>query len=407
MAEAPGVTFRPPRLLGVSVGAILTLGVWAMAILIARRSLSEGFSAITLLAWVCVLALAGGGLLLAYWTFGCLRLCYIVDRGVLAIQWGSSRIVVPLGQVKRLIPGYLLSPPQLRGVSWPGYHVGLGRAGPLGEVLFFSTHRSPREILYLITPARSYAISGQDLEGLATKLQEQLGVEGRAEGPGGPGMTGAAGKPHWQRSDTVLPSLFPRGFAARAWATRLRIPLLSPRGGRARASATGPGKDLAPPDIPGPPELTAPADMPGPPGLTAPADMPNPPGPGLPRSRRSAVADGMALPGMPDLSRPTGTPRSRARRPLPMALLRFSRRDGPALALAILVACLAGGLFLLRALSPELPIHVPATALALGVANLAAAYVLYRWDAPVAWLLLMGAMGLQGMAWAAAVMAIG
>ena len=383
MAEAPGVTFRPPRLLGVSVGAILTLGVWAMAILIARRSLSEGFSAITLLAWVCVLALAGGGLLLAYWTFGCLRLCYIVDRGVLAIQWGSSRIVVPLGQVKRLIPGYLLSPPQLKGVSWPGYHVGLGRAGPLGEVLFFSTHRSPREILYLITPARSYAISGQDLEGLATKLQEQLGVEGRAEGPGGPGMTGAAGKPHWQRSDTVLPSLFPRGFAARAWAARLRIPLLSPRRGRARASATGPGKELASPGIP------------------------NPPGPGLPRSRRSAVADGMALPGMPDLSRPRGTPRSRSRRPLPMALLRFSQRDGPALALAILVACLAGGLFLLRALSPELPIHVPATALALGVANLAAAYVLYRWDAPVAWLLLMGAMGLQGMAWAAAVMAIG
>ena len=90
-----------------------------------------------------------------------------------------------------------------------------------------------------------------------------------------------------------------------------------------------------------------------------------------------------------------------------MALLRFSRRDGPALALAILVACLAGGLFLLRALSPELPIHVPATALALGVANLAAAYVLHRWDAPVAWMLLMGAVGLQGMAWAAAVMAIG
>ncbi|MPZ50439.1 MAG: hypothetical protein GEU75_14255 [Dehalococcoidia bacterium] len=121
-----------------------------------------------------VLACLGG-----YWTWSCRTLAYVVDRNALAIQWGSLRQVVPIDAIERLIPGADEDEsPQIEGVNWPGHHVGRSEIADFGNVLFYSTHRTPGEVLYVMTPAEVYAISVEDPVVFAQAVQNS-----QARGP--------------------------------------------------------------------------------------------------------------------------------------------------------------------------------------------------------------------------------
>src|SRR5206468_1347038 len=100
--------------------------------------------------------------LFGYWTFGCLTLSYAVDRNALSIRWGNLRQVIPLDRIQRLIPGQDSDEVIVEGVSWLGHHVGRAYVPPMGDVLFYSAHRAPRDLLYVETAEQTYGISVPD-----------------------------------------------------------------------------------------------------------------------------------------------------------------------------------------------------------------------------------------------------
>ncbi len=113
------------------------------------------------------------GLLFGYWTWGCISMCYIIDRNSLSIRWGSMRQIVPLSNIERLIPGAADNEtPNIEGVNWPGHHVGRGDVPTLGPVMFYSTHKAMDDVLYVQTPTETYAISVPDQIAFAKAVQE-------------------------------------------------------------------------------------------------------------------------------------------------------------------------------------------------------------------------------------------
>ncbi|MCH7735053.1 MAG: PH domain-containing protein [Chloroflexi bacterium] len=102
---------------------------------------------------------------------GCLSMRYYLDRNGLTIHWGDIRQLIPMDRIERLVPGRELPNPRVTGVSWLGHHVGHGEVEDLGNVLFYATHRSRDELLYIVTADQTYAISVDDEVRFAEELQ--------------------------------------------------------------------------------------------------------------------------------------------------------------------------------------------------------------------------------------------
>ena len=169
--------YRPQRTLGLLVGAVLTLWAAGIAIVLLNFGLTSelgvrGFVAYTGAALAGVLALIFG-----YWTYALATLSYALDRNGLIINWGPTRQVIPLGAIERLVPGTAVGVPRVRGVSWWGHHVGSATIERVGPVLFYSTHQTPEQVLYVMTPERSYAISVEDPTEFAHQIlrRQELG----------------------------------------------------------------------------------------------------------------------------------------------------------------------------------------------------------------------------------------
>ncbi|MSQ41514.1 MAG: hypothetical protein EXR65_00520 [Dehalococcoidia bacterium] len=163
--------YQPPRGLGLLVGSVITL--WAAAV--ALTLFNNGLTADVGIGWFLsyAVALAGVALtaLFAYWTYALSTLSYAVDRNGLVIAWGPTRHVIPLGAIERLVPGTSVGVPHVRGVSWWGHHVGRAHIERIGDVLFYSAHESPEQVLYVMTTERNYAISVENPADFARAIQ--------------------------------------------------------------------------------------------------------------------------------------------------------------------------------------------------------------------------------------------
>ena len=91
----------------------------------------------TMRLFVCLAAL------FAYWTWGCASLRYLVDRNALDIRWGGIHQIVPLAKIERLVPGEDTDNLQIEGINWAGHHIGRAQVDQIGDVLFYSGHRTP------------------------------------------------------------------------------------------------------------------------------------------------------------------------------------------------------------------------------------------------------------------------
>lgn len=163
--------FRPPPGPGLGIGA----GAAAVALIVGLALLLHGLTAAVSFASfasdvVGVLLLLAGAMF-AYWAYALYSLRYIVDGDALIIVWGLTRQVIPVDAIERIVLGRKYGEPELRGVSWPGCHIGRGRTPRIGSVLFYSAHRSPADIVYVATPAARYGISLSDARGLARTVQ--------------------------------------------------------------------------------------------------------------------------------------------------------------------------------------------------------------------------------------------
>lgn len=114
----------------------------------------------------------GLGVLFGYWTYCCATMGYHLDRNGLTIRWGDIRQLIPIDRIEAVIPGRDQPEPKISGISWVGHHVGRAQVGALGDVIFYATHRSHEELVYVVTEGGTYGISvgdearfAEDLEG--------------------------------------------------------------------------------------------------------------------------------------------------------------------------------------------------------------------------------------------------
>ena len=152
---------RPRRTLGAVVAALPAVVATGLAFALIARATSWPVSLTQFAAISGAIVLIALALTFAFWSYSCYTLHYLLDRNGLTIAWGSLRHFIPMGSIEDISPGRGEDRPDLWGLSWPGLHVGRGRVGKK-EALFYSTHRSPEEIVYVRTAAATYAISPQD-----------------------------------------------------------------------------------------------------------------------------------------------------------------------------------------------------------------------------------------------------
>ncbi|MEE8421677.1 MAG: PH domain-containing protein, partial [Dehalococcoidia bacterium] len=149
------------------------------------------------ISYAIAAAAAALALLFAYWTYGLATLSYALDRNGLVIAWGPTRQVIPLGAIERLVPATSIGVPRVAGVTWWGHHVGRAHIDRIGDVLFYSTHQSPGQVLYVMTNERNYAISVEDPASFAQEIQVRQELGPTAEVTHHVERSGAAAQPFW------------------------------------------------------------------------------------------------------------------------------------------------------------------------------------------------------------------
>src|SRR3990172_2334364 len=163
--------YRPPRALGSAIGALITLWALLMAILLLVRGLTLDVSFGAFAAYAAAAFFLGLTLVFTYWTYACFNLRYIIDRDGLTICWGAIRQLVPLDKIESLVPGQNLPLPKIEGINWWGLHIGRGQTEEMGDVLYYCTHTVSKNILYLKTPAQTYALSVNNPNRFAQEVQ--------------------------------------------------------------------------------------------------------------------------------------------------------------------------------------------------------------------------------------------
>ncbi len=164
---------HPHRALGVLVGAVLTTWCFAFTIALLWRGLTLPIDLPAVGLYLTATLFFGLGCLFGYWTYSCLTMKYFLDRNGLTIHWGDIRQLIPLDRIEKLVPGRELPAPKVTGVSWLGHHVGHGPVEGLGDTIFYATHGSHEELLYVVTAEQTYAISVADEVQFAEELQGQ------------------------------------------------------------------------------------------------------------------------------------------------------------------------------------------------------------------------------------------
>ncbi|HYM15859.1 MAG TPA: PH domain-containing protein [Dehalococcoidia bacterium] len=198
--------FRPPRTVGTLVGGSIAAWCLIVAVALVVRGLTQDVALAVISLYVVASLFFFLALLFAYWTYSLGTLRYALDRNALTITWGDIRQMVPLSQIERLVPGRELPNPHIAGVSWLGHHVGhAGIDGGIGDTLFYSTHRSPRDLLYVVTPNQSYALSVDDEVAFAEAVQQQQRLGSLVAVPQAPERLYLAAQPFWEdRTAQVL-----------------------------------------------------------------------------------------------------------------------------------------------------------------------------------------------------------
>jgi len=145
----------------VAAAAFLSAIAAVLAIALIVKATTWPVSLTQFVAIVSATVLIALAVVFAFWAYACYTLHYTVDRNGLTIAWGTIRHYIPMERIEGLSAGRGEDRPDLWGLSWPGLRVGRALVGGK-EVLFYSTHRSPEEIVYVRTPSATYAVSPQD-----------------------------------------------------------------------------------------------------------------------------------------------------------------------------------------------------------------------------------------------------
>lgn len=205
LAEA---TFRPPRALGVIAGGGLVVWAAVLAGFTAQvaAGAEPGFK--TFLAWLVTAMLGALALVFLNWTYAVARLKYVIDATALTIVWGFRRVVIPIETIQRMLPGRTLDEARVDGLNWWGCHVGGADVKRLGFTLFYSTHNSPDELLYVVTTEESYALTVVDHAAFAEAVRGRAGLGPVAHHIQRSTATGLAAFPFWRDRVAITAAAF-------------------------------------------------------------------------------------------------------------------------------------------------------------------------------------------------------
>ncbi len=162
---------RQGMIVGVALTiAIVLVDIGLISLVAMRRTVNLGTFTIGL-AVLLSLGLLG---LIIYWLVGLSRSLYLLDRNALIIQWGPSEQTIPTTQIERVLPGEEITGRiRFYGGFWPGHCVGYGDVPGAGPTLFYGTDL-PRHLIYIVTPALTYAISPANRTGFLDALKQRL-----------------------------------------------------------------------------------------------------------------------------------------------------------------------------------------------------------------------------------------
>lgn len=175
------MTFQSARLTGAATGAAVAAAAVLLAAVLLATAVGWDISTAKFLAFVGVFVLLAVAALFGYWTYALSTLSYGLSADGLTIRWGLLRQFVPLASIQRFVPGREMRLPQVHGLSWWGCHVGRGTVEGLGNTLFYSTHRSPWEAIYIVTPDIAYAVSPENHVRFSMELQHLMRETARDE----------------------------------------------------------------------------------------------------------------------------------------------------------------------------------------------------------------------------------
>jgi hypothetical protein len=99
-------------------------------------------------------------LLLSVWTYGFYTLRYELDDEGVTIHWLFLKERLSYQTVDAVYSGQRMSEAlHVRGITWPGYYVGRGRARNLGVLRVFATTLVRSELTILLTELGTYVLS--------------------------------------------------------------------------------------------------------------------------------------------------------------------------------------------------------------------------------------------------------
>ena len=130
----------------------------------------------TFLAWIVAGALAVIAAVFANWTYALFSLSYVIDRDTLTLSWGFRDVIIPIDTIQRMVPGRTLDEAHVHGLNWWGCHIGAAEVKRVGYTLFYSTHSSPDELLYVVTNQEAYALTVLNQAGFAEEVQARAAL---------------------------------------------------------------------------------------------------------------------------------------------------------------------------------------------------------------------------------------
>jgi hypothetical protein len=163
--------YRPQRRDGAIAPAVLSGLSFALALALAIRGALRGVTFAAFGGDLIALLLLVLAAVFAYWSYCVYTLRYLVDDDALVVIWGLVRNVIPVDQIDRIVLGRRFRTPRISGITWPGCQVGRGYVDSLGQVLFYSTHRAPADLVYVITREATFGLSLADARGMARAIQ--------------------------------------------------------------------------------------------------------------------------------------------------------------------------------------------------------------------------------------------
>lgn len=175
--------YRPARTPGLLAGGLLTGWALAAALLLFAIGVGRELGFEGWLAYSASLVAAVIAVLFGYWTWALWTLSYDLDRNALLIRWGWTQQVIPLGSIERLVPASAVAIPSPGGVSWWGSQIGRAIVEPIGPVLCYASGRLPEQLVYVVTPRQTYALTIADPQEFAREVlvRQELGPTARLQ----------------------------------------------------------------------------------------------------------------------------------------------------------------------------------------------------------------------------------